>query len=339
MGIIDFETLITTIRDYKDRRVMLTFHSIGDTDSVSSAFALAKYLANPTISTPDFITTNSIRMLERLGIDGNGIGKEFDGLSDLVILLDVNNFDDCGAFKEKLEAHSGKMLIIDHHAPQVMDRDNVLIFNDESYSSTTSIVYELLKSLNFNIPRTTAKLLAMGIISDSAEFRNSTYKTFTEMGDLLNIANADYASLLNEMQHTASIGARESTMRDLFESRLTIVAGLLFSEGVVKTHANQAAEDAIKIGADLALFHAISDKEISFSARLRPPLDKEIHLHLGRIMRENAPIIGGHGGGHPCAAGAYGPSSSKAEEFSSKFVSDVIGIVSSRYPGGYRSRQ
>lgn len=338
MEIIDFEALRETICSYKDKKVTLTFHTIGDTDSVSSAFALAEYLARPTISTPDFITTNSTRMLERLGIDGKRMTKDFDDASDLVVLLDVNNFDDCGAFKEKLEAYRGKILIIDHHAPQEIDRDNVLVFNNEIYSSTTSIVYELLKSLGFDIPGTIARLLAMGIISDSAEFRNSTYKTFTEMGELLHIANADYASLLSEMRHTASIGARESTIHDLFGSKLTIVSGLLYAEGAVKSHSNQAAEDAIKIGADLALFHSISEKEISFSARLRPPLDKELHLHLGRIMKEIAPIIGGHGGGHPCAAGAYGSSTSKSEEFSSEFVSDIAGIVNSRYPRGYKSK-
>ena len=48
----------------RDKRTLLTFHSIGDTDSISSAFALLKFFNNATIATPDFITGNSRRILE-----------------------------------------------------------------------------------------------------------------------------------------------------------------------------------------------------------------------------------------------------------------------------------
>ena len=339
MSIIDFETLRSTLINYRTKRVMLTFHSIGDTDSVSSAFALAEYFSDSTIASPDFITTNSKRILERLGFDQKLVTDRFDDSAELVIMLDVNNFEDCGAFKDKLSACKSTILVIDHHVAQSINKDNVLIFNDEFYNSTASIVYELLKPSGIMISKSIAELLALGIISDSAEFRNASYKTFEEMGELLNIANVDYVSLLPIMQHMAAIETREQSMLDLFNSKPVVVAGLLFSSGITKGHANQSADDAIKIGADLALFHSINKTEVSFSARLRPPLDKELGIHLGRIMKDIAPTIGGHGGGHPCAAGAYGPSIPKAGEFVSKFTAEIIKIVKKTYPRGYKVKQ
>jgi nanoRNase/pAp phosphatase (c-di-AMP/oligoRNAs hydrolase) len=330
MGIIDFEILRSTLMDYKTKKVMLTFHSLGDTDSVSSAFGLAEYFNDSTIVTPDFITANSKRILDQLGFDEGRITTKFDDSADLVIMLDVNNFEDCGAFKNKLNARKGPVLIIDHHAAQAMAKENVMVFNDEFYNSTASIVYEVLRLAGVMISKSIAELIALGIISDSAEFRNASYRTFEEVGELLNIANVDYVSLLPIMQHTASVDAREQSMHDLFNSKTSVVAGLLFATGIAKGHANQSADDAIKVGADLALFYSINKKEVSFSARLRPPLDKELNVHLGRIMRSLGPIIGGHGGGHPCAAGAYGPAIPKAVEFASKFVSEITKATGKR---------
>jgi nanoRNase/pAp phosphatase (c-di-AMP/oligoRNAs hydrolase) len=323
MNIIDFEILRSTLLGYKAKRIMLTFHSLGDTDSVSSAFGLSEYFANSTIATPDFITANSKRIIDQLGFDEKRITSKFDDSADLVILLDVNNFEDCGAFREKLEARKGPILIIDHHVSQGMNKPNVMVFNDEFYNSTASIIYEILKPSGIMISKSIAELLALGIISDSAEFRNASYRTFEEVGELLSIANVDYVALLPIMQHTASVDSREQSMRDLFNSKTAVVAGLLFASGITKGHANQSADDSIKVGADLALFYSVNKKEVSFSARLRPPLDKELGIHLGKIMKELAPIIDGHGGGHPCAAGAYGPSIPKAVEFASKFVAEI----------------
>jgi nanoRNase/pAp phosphatase (c-di-AMP/oligoRNAs hydrolase) len=332
MNTIDFEILRSTLMDYKAKKVMLTFHSLGDTDSVSSAFALAEYFSDSIIATPDYITTNSKRILERLGFNEGRVTNKFDDSVDLVIMLDVNNFDDCGAFKDKLNARKKPILIIDHHVTQDMHNENVMVFNDEFYNSTASIIYEILKPAGIMISKSIAELLALGIISDSAEFRNASYKTFEQVGELLNIANIDYVSLLPVMQHTASIESRAQSMQDLFNSKTTVISGLLFTSGTVKGHANQSAEDAIKVGADLSLFSSVNKKEVSFSARLRPPLDKELGIHLGKVMRELGPTIGGHGGGHPCAAGAYGPSTQKAEEFYNKFVNGIIKAVDESRP-------
>jgi nanoRNase/pAp phosphatase (c-di-AMP/oligoRNAs hydrolase) len=215
-------------------------------------------------------------------------------------------------------------------------KSNVLAFNDESYNSTASIVYELLKPMGVMITKATAELLTLGILSDSAEFRNATCKTFVQVGELLNIANLDYASLLPIMHHMASVASREESIKDLLGAKTNVVAGLLFVSGTAKGHANQSADDAIKIGADMALFHSVGRHEIAFSARLRPPLDKELHLHLGQVMKRIASTIGGSGGGHPCAAGAYGTSLSGADEFFNAFVSEVSKEVSKRYPMGYK---
>jgi bifunctional oligoribonuclease and PAP phosphatase NrnA len=312
---LNFDSLKELATAYSNKRVMLTFHSMGDTDSVASAFALKEIFKNSTIASPDFITGNSKRILERFDFDVLSIKENFDDNADMIVLADVNNFEDCSRFKRDLENFKGKILIIDHHTPRKYEQDNIMVFNSESYNSATSIIYDLLKSMKIEIRENLANLMAAGIISDSAELRNAFPKTFVQIGELLQKGGIDYQSLLLEMRHIAPIQNRENFIKDLFNAKIILQDNLLILYGQAQIHANIIADDAIKIGSDVSIFYSVKETEVAFSVRLRPPLDKIYKINLGEIMKSLAPIIDGTGGGHPCAAGAYGQKLSKAQEF------------------------
>jgi nanoRNase/pAp phosphatase (c-di-AMP/oligoRNAs hydrolase) len=322
---INIEALRFILKENRDQRVLFTFHSFGDTDSVSSALALASYLKNSTVATPDLITSNCARILRRLGVDPDTtIGRKFDDTAKLVVLLDVNNFEDCGSFRFRLEEFRGQILVIDHHAPKGIEKDDVQVFNDETFNSASSIVYEVLKGIGGTIDQKTAKLLLSGIISDSADLKNTTAETFVQMGELLKIAETDYVSFLEELQHIAEAQARERTFEDLKHATAEVMEGLFFVYGRAHAHANLAADAAVKYGADVAIFYT-ENKEFSVSARMRPPLDKRYGIHLGVLMKALAPTVHGTGGGHPCAAGAYGPEeAADPSEFIRKLMSEII---------------
>ncbi|MDE1856543.1 MAG: DHH family phosphoesterase [Candidatus Micrarchaeota archaeon] len=321
---IGFDDLKDLIIKARGRKVMITFHTMGDTDSVASAIALSEYLSDATIVTPDEVTSNSARIMKRLGYSERMISDKFSADADAIILVDVNNFDECGQFRQRLAGWKKEMIVIDHHLPKPYPNKNVSSFNDEAFNSASSIVFELLGSLNHEPSRNAAKLLAMGIISDSAEFKNASPKTFIQIGKLLSIADTDYISLLDEMGNVAPPEVRAQTIKDLLGATVLIKDNLLFVYGATKFHAGIAADDAIRIGADIVLFVSEDQEEVSFSARMRPPLDKKYHLHMGEIMASLAKHIGGVGGGHPCAAGAYGKKKSGRETFTEKFVLEVL---------------
>lgn len=314
-------------------RAVLTFHSIGDTDAVSSAVSLSHHMKNSSVATPDTITSNANRILDRLGY-GDAVPNKFDDGAKIAILLDANNFEEFGQFSEKLKNFGGEILIIDHHYPNFIEKDNVYVFNDESYCATASIVYKLLGLLGEKVDETEAKLLLTGIISDSAELRNSTPETFEQIGTLLETAKTDYYSIRKLMSHILSPDARASAIKDLEDAAISIVDGVLFVYGKVHRHANLSADNAIRLGADVAIFYAENADEVSFSARLNTAIDKEYGLHLGRIMRSLAHIIGGTGGGHPSAAGAYGPLKNAHQEFLDAFIKECTKKI-----GEYRTKQ
>ncbi len=305
MPVIDFSGLVSELAKIKDKRVMLTFHSIGDTDSLSSAIALSCIFKNSTIAAPDRLTRNAMRIMQKLGYGEGMVSYTFPSGMDAVIMLDVNNFEGCGGFRHELNGFGGKIIVIDHHK-HVEDRQNMLIFSDESFNSAAGIVYQLLKGFGTRIGGALAELISIGIISDSAEFRNANSLAFEQLGELFRIAGTDYITLVAKLGHISPPEERLKTVSDIINSRAFMSNGLLFMEGECHAYANLAADSAIRIGADVALFYSIGG-EVSFSARLRPTLDKKYGIHMGEMMKELAPIIKGAGGGHPCAAGAYGP--------------------------------
>ena len=321
---LDFKSLVSFVSENRDTRVMLTFHSIGDADSAASSIVLSKAFRNSEVVTPDAVTASTMRIINKVGYSADVISKDFMEDAQLIVMLDVNNFYDCGAFEPRLSGFNGDILIIDHHAETDVSNSNVHAFNDESYNSASSIVLDLLKALGVAISPDDAKLLAIGIISDSAELRNADARTFAQIGELLKMSNASYQSILGNIEATPSPEIRARTINDLFKSSISIEGDLLVMYGRAHQHANIAGDDAIKIGADIAIFYAENEGRITFSARMRQGLDKELGVHLGELMKRLAYIISGTGGGHPCAAGAYGTRTGMAQEFINSMMENIL---------------
>ena len=198
---ISFDELVQTVKELADKRVLLTFHSVGDSDAVSSAFGLKLILKNATIATPDTVTANSRRILQSFGFNADLITDKFDDSAEAIVLLDVNNFEDCGRFGPKLQDFKGKILVIDHHAQSQIGKEEVYAYNEEGRSATACIIYAVLGKLGIKPDQGMAKLLAAGIVSDSAEFRNADGMTFVQIGELLTIAKIDYPALAATITH------------------------------------------------------------------------------------------------------------------------------------------
>ncbi len=310
--LLDFNGLCDFIREHKADKCLITFHSIGDRDAVGSAIPLSRYFEDATIATPDYITNNARYMIERVGY-GNKIDSKFREDAKLIIVLDTNTLESVGSFKEKIKGSSAQMLFIDHHL-LVESEERAIMFNDEGFNSTASIVYDVLKKLGQHIDKESSILLLNGIISDSAEFKNASSETFMQISELLENAKTTYAEIMEYFHNPITLDNRYYLIHDLYASTVEITGKYLVVYGQANSHANIAADMAIQTGADFSIFWAVNEKEASISARLRPPLDTKLHIHLGKILHEAASYINGNGGGHPCAAGAYGPNRDMVNE-------------------------
>ncbi len=320
---LDMAGLASYLRSNCENTFTITFHSVGDRDGVGSALALSKYLKNSSVTTPDFITRHARQMLKDAGYT-HEIPSESGYKAGILVILDSNNFGSLGRMKNVAENFNGDILFIDHHFLSADAQSSKgIIFNSEAYNSTASIIYDLFKELKFKPDAQAARLLISGISSDSANFQNVTSTTFRQIAELLEICNANYNEVVSYVHNEISTQSRYGLIKDLFGSNIEVVGNYLLIYGKCKMHASVVADQAIKIGADASLFWDAEKDEISASARLRSPLDIKLKIHLGRIMQRNAKYIGGSGGGHPGAAGAYGPIKNKTDYFTGMVLEEI----------------
>jgi nanoRNase/pAp phosphatase (c-di-AMP/oligoRNAs hydrolase) len=303
---LSFEKVCKAVLEAKGRRVAITFHAVGDRDGVGSAVALSEYFRDAVIVTPDFLTNNAKRMLAQAGYSKK-IGSDFPEDREVLIVTDANNLEVMGKFKSDISRFTGRIIFIDHHPAKDygLEKD-AMVFNDEGYNSASSIVYEILRKNNEKISKRGALLLLSGIIADSSDFQNATPQTFRQVSELLGIAETDYADVIEYFHQDINVRSRYQLMRDIFSAKTEIVGDYILMYGQTAGSASLAAETAINFGADGSVFWAERESDVSISARLRAPLDKRLGIHLGRTMQESGRNGGGSGGGHPCAAGAYG---------------------------------
>jgi len=312
MRAINLDELCKELEAHRGKRVVLTFHTIGDRDAVGSAVALSSYFADATVFTPDFITNNARRMLAYVGY-ADRIKTQFPEGTELVIVLDANNTFALGRLGGKLVPSLAEIIFIDHHAPHKEMTLDAYAFNDETYNSTASIVYEVLKKLGQRVDKSIAMLLLNGIIADSADMQNSSPLTFRQVAELLEIANTSFSFFSEYFHEAIPAGNRYQAIKDVTSANVEIVGSYVLVYGKATEHANVVADAALRLEADAAVFWSVSSTEASVSARLRAPLDKKLSLHLGAIMEDIGVLIGGTGGGHACAAGAYGTKKESAQ--------------------------
>ncbi len=327
-GFISFERLLEFFERNKEKRFLFTFHSIGDRDGLASAMGLSQIVPNSVIRTPDYITNNAKRMLEKSGYS-NKIESNFPDDIDIVVIADANRFELMGKFEKRLLAFKGEMLFIDHHAPPDEPEygNKISIFNSEDYNSASSIICEIMKAKKVVISRQTAYALINGIVADSADFQNSNPLAFGQISELLGVTHMLYSEVVDNVHGAASATIRNRIMKDLFGSKTEVCGSYMLIMGEAQFQANTAAESALSIGADASVFWSAKEKEVSISARLRSPLDKELSLNLGKVLEQAGRIIHGTGGGHPCAAGAYG----KKNEDVNRATQYVIDRIKERF--------
>jgi len=319
---INFNELLNFLILNKEEKFLITFHSIGDRDSVGSAIALQSYLSNSIIATPDLVTNSSKRVLESLSSPPKLWGKVPSDIFGIIV-VDASVPEATGNFSGAIKKMKKQVLFIDHHEAGKSDESKPMIFSDPNYNSTSSLIYHILSSLGMKVGVDASIALLNGIVADSANFHNMHALTFRQISELLHSSGMGYSQFLEKFGPKVSAFSRLESIKEVCAATSVIVGDYLLLYGPSTTHASIAAEAAIDAGADASVFWLIGKKEISISARLRPPIERQRSIHLGKIMQEVGPILGGSGGGHPAAAGVYGPKMNMAKKATDKIIFEL----------------
>lgn len=277
------------------KRPIITFHSLGDLDAVGSAIALARFLGKKAIiAPPDRPNSSARKLLLYTGTQTTLFSELKIAQNDFIIVLD--------SASPHLLAHLAGIkpdMIIDHHASFGGEISAKKEINDPTASSTCEMLHFMLKPTD---PLSCMSLL-LGIVSDSAYFKNASSRTFEAVSALLAHSGLSYSQIASLAVAPEALDERVEALRSCQSVSADRVGQHIVATAMAKSHEAHFADVLVHLGADIS-FVGCAGEEARISARMRENLKGAVRLD--RIMFEVGKVLGGSGSGHECAAGASG---------------------------------
>ncbi|MEO8759388.1 MAG: DHH family phosphoesterase, partial [Bacteroidia bacterium] len=186
----DFKKLVS-----KTKTISIITHVNPDGDAMGSSLGLYHYLKSKSKNVkvivpnmyPDFLAWMPASK-QTMVFEGNeaSVKKQLNK-SDVVFVLDFNNYNRIDKLGELIRDCPAKKVVIDHH--QKPDTVFDYYFHDEKASSTCELIYDFICGIDSAkvIDKKTANCLYTGIMTDtgSFRFRGTNEKTFTVAAALI----------------------------------------------------------------------------------------------------------------------------------------------------------
>ena len=292
-------------------RVLILSHQNSDLDAISSSIALKEALGilNPgltiMIGAAGSICKSAKQVLKEFSEEAV-INPKLD--VQLIILVDTATLQQIAPLDTEIKKHAGKIAVIDHHASHADTRDIAdFYFVDERASSSSEIVYTILKKMKLKISGRIGFALLIGILADSAHLKFATKKTIKIVNEILEKTNADYERAASLLEVSEDVSRKIAHLKAAQRMELYRVMDFVLVTSEVNSFGASAARALVLLGADCAFVGSIRKNEIQISARASSNFIKETGISLGRdIMPKIGEFINGSGGGHAGAAGAKG---------------------------------
>ncbi|MCD6233415.1 MAG: bifunctional oligoribonuclease/PAP phosphatase NrnA [Candidatus Marinimicrobia bacterium] len=290
--------------------VVLTTHLNPDGDAIGSELAMANHLRQlgkkVSILNPSPMP-DSIRFLDESNEIKTFVKRVHEGeiqAADLLIFLDIGDFDRAGYVGQAARSVSKNVISIDHH-PQASHDKYLLYIEDTKASSTGYMIYEYLKAFypsHLNAPMATA--LYAAVMTDTGNFRfsNTRAEDHHMAGDLIPYGIDPYKMYCRIYEHfsLARMQLLGHVLQNLrFESEGRLVWFVITREMMEKYGTKY---DDLEGFSDF--MRSIAGVEVSMM--FKEMEDGTCRVNLRSKSRVMIHKVAQHfgGGGHPFAAGA-----------------------------------
>lgn len=315
----ELDKIIRVLASANQRKLVLVHHN-ADPDSIGSAAALKIVFPNVDIGVTGDVSRVAERLLESIKVP---LLQEFDLKNyATVVLVDTASASQLGPYAEKVE----NPIVIDHHAPSSTWDKAKFYYCDETKSSCTEIIYEIIRiahhlgfidfsfdsggSVNIEDLERAGLALLVGIVSDTAHFRYATPFTFLTFANLLRQTGHQMDELLEilEGEHMDDPSRKVAQLKAAQRLKFTRAgeAGVLIATSTVSSFEAAAAKALTDLGGDVVVVAAQRGTEVRISARARRWVIERYDLHMGRLMHDVATQFKCGGGGHDGSAGLNG---------------------------------
>lgn len=282
------------VKKYAKAKVAIGLHRNADLDALCSGYALSLVFPDSTLVTPDDMALPAKDFAKELGIKVHEFRKlnraQYEGL---VVV-------DAGSYSMIKDAKEWKILaLIDHH--QKSPPAERIGAEFELWDGSSPSTCQLVSSLIPNPGEKAAFALAVGIVSDTARFKNGNIQSFSELGRLLGICGKSYREVLAWAEPERTADEKVAMLSALSRARCLTYKDFVIATTTVSGNESDASSSLSEF-ADIAF--AASWKGREKTTRVSARARKNVPIAMNEIMASMGKRFGASGGGHAKAAGA-----------------------------------
>lgn len=276
---------------------LILLHGNADPDALASAFAVKSSFPRVTIGVPGGLDRVSKVLSNILAIE---CVEKVDTSGGRHLVLDTS-----GPEQLNVDLDLSSAIIVDHHTRNVKWEEARLYHCDDSKSSCSEIVYELLKAADKKVTRNVALALMFGMLTDSGYFKFAKPSTLITFAELMFQNNIQMDEVMGLADLETDISERISQLKGAQRLKYWKVGGYIVAMSQGSAFEASVCKSLISLGADIAFVGSQRGEQFRISARATQLMVRK-GLHLGKLLGAVGSETTNGGGGHPGAAGITG---------------------------------
>ncbi len=277
---------------------LVLLHGNADADALSSAFAIQKAFPDVFIGTPGGLDRVSKILARNLGIE------TYDDVSKVyharLLILDTSGPEQLSG-----EYDLSSAIVIDHHARNEKWAKAKMYHCDDSKTSCSEIVYELLKTVEKSPPKSSALALMFGMLTDSGFFRFAKPGMLLAFAELMGLHSIQMDEAMSLAEADTDISERISQLKGAQRLKYWKVGNYIVAISQGSAYEASVCKALLSLGSDVAYVGSQRGDQFRISGRATQAMVRK-GVHLGKLLGGIGAETTNGGGGHPGAAGLTG---------------------------------
>jgi phosphoesterase RecJ-like protein len=277
---------------------LILLHGNADPDAIASAFAVQQSFPDVTIGTPGGMDRMSKLLAAALGIETVDVVEDFR--ASRILILDTSGPEQLNA-----QVDLSIALVVDHHVKNDRWSSARMYYCDDTKSSCSEIIFELLKEAGKTFSREVALALMYGILTDTGYFKFAKPGALVAFSELMTLHDVHMDEAMGLIGVDIDISERISQLKGAQRLKYWKIGDHIVATSQGSAYEASVCKALLNLGADVAFVGSQRGPEFRISARATPNLVRK-GLHLGKLLGNVGSETTNGGGGHPGAAGITG---------------------------------
>ncbi|MEW6070597.1 MAG: DHH family phosphoesterase [Candidatus Thermoplasmatota archaeon] len=286
---------LNKILDYleaHDSKIVL-LHVNADIDALASAYALSKNFPSLVIGASESISKAAKKLATELKLK-------------IIIDPELEKYKYSFVIDTATPAMLGKLkvkspIVIDHHL-RTKWRGAKLYYCDETKTSTSEIVWQILKLKKAKLDKCTALALLSGIIADTGRFKRGSAETFKNVAELLKIAKLKLEDIVTLTEEEPDFSMKIALLKGAQRVKYKTINNKIIAWTTIGAFESTVAKALLYLGADVAIVGRQKKEDFNIIVKAK----ENFSIHLGKLVREIGEKLNAQGSGHKGAAGIIG---------------------------------